>query len=214
MPAERPPDSLGRPSIRKAAPEGGLSFAESVSLSSTGSADLRLPPTAFGSGFDLLALRARRRWESRRGQVPAQEVRTTKRTQFATIQFSTFPQQGVQLVETRNRRSVTVSPCLICRARRASTTGSSRSSGRSHWARSSTSEPSQSAFPGARRSSSRRSLRSGSSSSCVSSVRRRRQNAKRQLAGRSARPTAASGIARQASPPARRQAARSRDRMR
>jgi hypothetical protein len=35
-------------------------FAEPVSLSSTVSADFRLPPTAAGFGFDLLALRARR----------------------------------------------------------------------------------------------------------------------------------------------------------
>ena len=76
-----------------------VSFAESISLSSTGPADLRLPPTAFASGFDLLALRARRKRESRRGQVLPQEVQTTKRAQFAEIQFSTFPQHTLQLVE-------------------------------------------------------------------------------------------------------------------
>jgi hypothetical protein len=43
---------------------GPKKFAEPVSLSSTASADLRLPATAFGLGFDLLALRARRKWES------------------------------------------------------------------------------------------------------------------------------------------------------
>src|SRR5256886_15406875 len=90
-------------SIRKAAPEGGLSFAESISLSSTGSADLRLPPPAFASGFDLLALRARRKRESRRGQVLPQEVRKTKRAQFAEIQVSTFPQHPLQLVEIAPR---------------------------------------------------------------------------------------------------------------
>jgi hypothetical protein len=95
--------------IRNGGPEAAVSFAESISLSSTGSADLRLPPTAFGSGFDLLALRARRRWESRRGQVPLQEVRRTKKSQFAGIELSTFPQQALQLVEMRPRRSVTVS---------------------------------------------------------------------------------------------------------
>jgi hypothetical protein len=101
---ERPADSLGRPLKPKGAPEGALWFAESISLSSTGSADLRLPPTAFASGFDLLALRARRRQESRRGQVLPQEVRKTKRAQFAEIQFSTFPQQTLQLVESAAAR--------------------------------------------------------------------------------------------------------------
>jgi hypothetical protein len=43
---------------------GPKKFAEPVSLSSTVSADLSLPGTAFGLGFDLLALRARRKWES------------------------------------------------------------------------------------------------------------------------------------------------------
>src|SRR6478752_4987436 len=86
-----------------------LSFAESISLSSTGSDDLRLPPTAFASGFDLLALRARRKKESRRGQVLPQEVQTTKRTQFARIQLSTFPQQTLQLVERAPASSFRVS---------------------------------------------------------------------------------------------------------
>src|SRR5881396_1417035 len=85
--------------IRNGDPRVAVSFAESISLSSTGSADLRLPPTAFASGFDLLALRARRKRESRRGQVLPQEVRKTKRAQFAEIQFSTFPQHTLQLVE-------------------------------------------------------------------------------------------------------------------
>src|SRR5438270_12805606 len=40
---------------------GPKKFAEPVSLSSTASADLPLPGTAFGLGFDLLALRARRK---------------------------------------------------------------------------------------------------------------------------------------------------------
>ena len=85
--------------IRNGDPRAAVSFAESISLSSTGSADLRLPPTAFGSGFDLLALRARRKQESRRGRVLPQEVQKLKRAQFAEIQFSTFPQQTLQLVE-------------------------------------------------------------------------------------------------------------------
>src|SRR5918912_4081322 len=40
---------------------GPKKFAEPVSRSSTASADLPLPGTAFGLGFDLLALRARRK---------------------------------------------------------------------------------------------------------------------------------------------------------
>src|SRR3989442_211423 len=40
-------------------------FAEPVALSSTTFADFPLPRTAFASGFDLVALRARRRWKSR-----------------------------------------------------------------------------------------------------------------------------------------------------
>ena len=39
-------------------------FAEPVALSSTGPTDVPLPRTAPRPGFDLLALRARRRWES------------------------------------------------------------------------------------------------------------------------------------------------------
>jgi hypothetical protein len=116
--------------IRNGDPRVAVSFAESISLSSTGSADLRLPPTAFASGFDLLALRARRKRESRRGQVLPQEVRKTKRAQFAEIQFSTFPQHTLQLVEiaprvpnppiktARSKRLIEPGTCLesrICR---------------------------------------------------------------------------------------------------
>jgi len=43
---------------------GPKKFAEPVSLSSPASADLPLPGTAFGLGFDLLALRARRKQQS------------------------------------------------------------------------------------------------------------------------------------------------------
>jgi hypothetical protein len=98
--------AAGRPLIQtqRAPRRAPFEFAESISLSSTGSADLRLPPTAFASGFDLLALRTRRRQESRRGQVLPQEVRKTKRAQFAEIQVSTFPQQTLQLVESPSPR--------------------------------------------------------------------------------------------------------------
>jgi hypothetical protein len=43
---------------------GPKKFAEPVSLSSTASADLPLAGTAFGLGFDLLALRARRKQDT------------------------------------------------------------------------------------------------------------------------------------------------------
>jgi hypothetical protein len=42
-------------------PRADQKFTEPVALSSTASADLPLPGTAFGLGFDLLALRARRK---------------------------------------------------------------------------------------------------------------------------------------------------------
>src|SRR5436190_24320686 len=43
---------------------GPKKFAEPVSLSSATSADLPLPGTAFGTGFVLLALRARRKQDT------------------------------------------------------------------------------------------------------------------------------------------------------
>ena len=154
------PESLRSPSVvrpypaqkRNGAPSGAASFAESVSLSSTGSADLRLPPTAFGPGFDLLALRARRREESRRGHVPPQEVPRTKTTQFAEFQFSTFPQRRLQLVEmVSRRRRINSGRCLTCPGRPRSTTASCLSSGPSASAPTSTSGYSRSASRAARR---------------------------------------------------------------
>src|SRR5206468_11478749 len=68
---------------RNGGPKAAVSFAESISLSSTVLVDLRLPPTALGLGFVLLALRARRARESRCLPVPAQEVRERKMPQFA-----------------------------------------------------------------------------------------------------------------------------------
>ena len=54
------------------APEGALSFAEPISLSSTALADPRLPPYAFKIGFDLVTLRTRRARESRSFETRAQ----------------------------------------------------------------------------------------------------------------------------------------------
>jgi hypothetical protein len=85
----------GRVSRRTLAPKV---FAEPVSLSSTVPAGLRLPPTATGSGFDLLALRARRRREGNRGRVPVQVVENRRGRYLRIIQLSTIPQPFFQLV--------------------------------------------------------------------------------------------------------------------
>jgi site-specific recombinase XerC len=76
-------------------------FAEPVSVSSTAFADLSLAGSAFELGFDLLRFRARRKGKSRATSRPVQGASPTSRPQFAEIQFSTFPQQGVQLVDKR-----------------------------------------------------------------------------------------------------------------
>src|SRR5262249_61291832 len=76
--------------IRTGGREAAVSFAEPISLSSTVRADLRLPPTALGLGFVLLALRARRARESRRPRLPAQEVPETKMSQFGRSAFTSL----------------------------------------------------------------------------------------------------------------------------
>jgi hypothetical protein len=53
-----------------------------MSLSSTVLVDLRLPPTALGLGFVLLALRARRARKFREPRVAAQEDPKKKKSQF------------------------------------------------------------------------------------------------------------------------------------
>jgi hypothetical protein len=74
-------------------------FAEPVSVSSTAFADLPLAGTALELGFDLLRFRARRKWQSRDWTGALQGSPNTSRPQFAEIQFSTFPQRPVQLVD-------------------------------------------------------------------------------------------------------------------
>jgi hypothetical protein len=77
-------EAMLQPRIRAGArarvPERDHSFAEPVALSSTGPANFRLPPTVAGPDFDLVALRARRRqdtrglstlWQDPSGTVPA-----------------------------------------------------------------------------------------------------------------------------------------------
>jgi hypothetical protein len=78
--------------IRNGDPRVAVSFAESISLSSTVLVDLRLPPTALGLGFVLLALRARRARESRWPWVQAQEVCETKMSQFGDSALAGSPE--------------------------------------------------------------------------------------------------------------------------
>jgi hypothetical protein len=75
------------------------SFAEPVSLSSTDPGDFRLPATALRVGFDLLALRARRRGDIRAGSVEMQASGATTSRYLQKNQFSTFPQLYVQPVD-------------------------------------------------------------------------------------------------------------------
>ena len=58
---------------RSRARAGPKKFAEPISLSSTASADLPLPGTAFRLGFDLLALRARRKQHTNVSSKPVKE---------------------------------------------------------------------------------------------------------------------------------------------
>jgi hypothetical protein len=78
---------------------GPKKFAESVSVSSTAFDDLSLAGIAFELGFDLLRFRARRKRKPMGWTGPLQGSRNTPRPQFAEIQLSTYPQQGVQLVD-------------------------------------------------------------------------------------------------------------------
>src|SRR5207302_2474140 len=58
-------------------------FVEPVALSSTSPTDVPLPRTAARRGFDLIALRARRRWESRGCVDACQEGRAENLALFA-----------------------------------------------------------------------------------------------------------------------------------
>jgi len=72
-------------------------FTEPVSLSSTSPGNLRLPPTALRSGFDLLALRARCTEEHRDFQTGLQERADAKLPHFAHSKLSTFPRAFCEL---------------------------------------------------------------------------------------------------------------------
>jgi hypothetical protein len=75
------------------------SFAEPVSLPSTAPGDFRLPATALRIGFALLALRARRRGDTRAGRRSLQDPDCTISRSLHSFLFSTFPQQWVQPVD-------------------------------------------------------------------------------------------------------------------
>jgi hypothetical protein len=77
----------------------GPEFSEPVALSSTVPANLRLPPRALGSGFDLLALRARCKREPTRPGARPQAPAAAKVAQFAGTRSSTYPQLPPGAVE-------------------------------------------------------------------------------------------------------------------
>jgi len=68
-------------------------FAEPVSLSSTVSADLPLPGTAFGTGFVLLALRARRKQHT---NVCSKRVKLSERDMRAICALFFFQRRDSQ----------------------------------------------------------------------------------------------------------------------
>jgi hypothetical protein len=68
------------------------SFAEPISLSSTDPGDFRLPATALGICFALLALRARRRGDNRTDGRGLQGVEKPTSRNLQSFHFSTFPQ--------------------------------------------------------------------------------------------------------------------------
>jgi hypothetical protein len=78
---------------------GPKEFAEPVTLSSTNPADLRLAPTAGESGFDLLALRARRNSQSIVLSSRVQEAGKTISRNLRIVHFSIFPQPFVHPVD-------------------------------------------------------------------------------------------------------------------
>src|SRR4029453_12471767 len=67
---------------------GPKKFAEPVSLPSTDSADLPLPGTAFGTGFVLLALRARRKQHT---NAPADVVKRVRKRHARKLRSFLFP---------------------------------------------------------------------------------------------------------------------------
>src|SRR5262249_62291041 len=76
---------------KRRAPRGApIKLAEPVSLSSTPPTNFRLPPTAARLGFDLLALRARRKRQSRGVNTSVQDLSEHVVRNLQKVQFSTF----------------------------------------------------------------------------------------------------------------------------
>src|SRR5215211_4026153 len=69
---------------------GPKKLAEPVALSSTLPTNFRLPPTAARLGFDLLALRTRRKRDSRDVKTSIQGPSERRGRNLQKIQFSTF----------------------------------------------------------------------------------------------------------------------------
>src|SRR6266566_9218481 len=65
-------------------------FAEPVSVSSTAFNDLSLAGSAFELGFDLLRLRARRKWKSRCWTRPLQVLRRRRGRNLRKFNFPHF----------------------------------------------------------------------------------------------------------------------------
>src|SRR4051794_14560830 len=80
-------------------------FAEPVSLSSTDSADLPLPGTAFGTGFVLLALRARRKQHTNALPKRVKGGQKGRACNLRTFPFPTMQERFVQRNRAPKRRS-------------------------------------------------------------------------------------------------------------
>ena len=96
-------------------------FTEPVALSSTSPVNLRLPPTALGSGFDLLALRARCKGESTGRTWLRQGLADTDLPHFAhseIVHISTgFPRAWGQVCGSFRRAGVETVTVAAMKAR-------------------------------------------------------------------------------------------------
>ena len=89
-------------------------FAEPVAVSSTVSADIRLPPSALEVGFDLLPLRARRSSESTQRRRTRQEGESTKIVQRADKCSPHFPHSVSRSVESSGPGLERARPAVKC----------------------------------------------------------------------------------------------------
>jgi hypothetical protein len=83
---------------------GPKKFAEPVALSSTASADLPLAGTALGLGFDLLALRARRKQHTNVLHASVKRVETPRVRNLRTFLFPTARERFLQRDTAPKRR--------------------------------------------------------------------------------------------------------------